>query len=474
MSRALRVAWLCALLCGCAVGPDYERPALVTPPTFRDAPERQESIADLPRWEVFGDETLQSLVRESLEKNRDLATAVADVERSRDAAAVQRGELFPDIGYSGTGSRGKKVILDTPDPAAVNARSVYAGVLNASWEIDLWGRIRRATESSKADMLANDAVRRGVVLSLVTDVARAYLELRELDLELEITRRNVESFQRMHDLFARQFAGGVVSKLDPLRAEAALAQAAATVPEIERRIVAKENQLCVLLGRPPGPIPRGAQLLEVTPPPEVPAGVPAQILERRPDLLEAEQADVAANADIGVAFADFFPRIGLTAIYGSATTDLNEFLEAGTGAWSRAVALTGPLFTFGRTWYTWQGAKAGGEAAAAAYQQAVLVALADVSNALTARDKITAQRASLERQVTALAEAVRLAEKRYLGGLSTYLEVLDAQQQLFPAELALAQAQRNERLVIVDLYRALGGGWSQAGDQPTIPQPIAP
>jgi multidrug efflux system outer membrane protein len=228
------------------------------------------------------------------------------------------------------------------------------------------------------------------------------------------------------------------------------------------------------LARAPGPIPRGAQLLDVSLPPEIPAGVPSLLLERRPDLIEAEQSVVAANADIGVTFAEFFPRIGLTALWGSSSSELDQFLESGTGAWSRAMALAGPIFTFGRTWYRWEGAKANHEASVAAYQQSVLAALADVSNVLAARTHVTAQRQSLERQVAALRESVTLAQKRYVGGLSSYLDVLDAQQQLLPAELALAQAQRDERLVIVDLYRALGGGWSQAGEAPAIPQPLAP
>jgi multidrug efflux system outer membrane protein len=477
VSRLCCAAALALALAGasaCALGPDYARPELPTPPTFRDTPEQQASIADLPWWEVFKDETLQSLVRESLENNRDLAAAVSNMEQSRDVAAVQRGELFPQIGYVGVASRGKQTSISSFDTSTSNTSSVYAGALNAAWEVDLWGRIRRATEASKAEMLASDAVRRGVVLSLVTGVAQAYLELRELDLELEISNRNVAAFQGTFDLFGRQFRGGVASKLDSLRAEAALAQAQSTVPLVEARIRAKENQLAVLLGRVPGPIPRGESLLAQALPPEIPAGVPSLLLERRPDLIQAEQNLVSANAQIGVAFAGFFPRIGLTALWGSATTELDDFLKSGTAAWSRAATVAGPLVTFGRTWYTWESAKAADASGVAQYQQAVLAALADVSNALTAREKVTLQRVSLERQVAALEESVRLAQKRYVGGLSTYLEVLDAQQQLFPAEVALAQSQRDERLAIVDLYRALGGGWSQAGEEPSIPLPFAP
>jgi len=467
------VAW--AVVCGCAVGPNYHRPEVAQPQTFRDAAAEQASIADLPWWEVFKDETLQALIRESLDKNLDLQAAIHTVERSRDVAAVQQGNLLPDVGYLGLASRGKGTSLgnvntDTPELT----RNTALGMVNASWELDLWGRIRRATEESRAQMLASDAARRGVVLSLVTGVAQAYLELRELDLELEITHRNVDAFQGTYDLFTRQFRGGVASKLDSLRAQAALEQATSIIPQVQQRIREKENQLAVLLGREPGPIARGSQLLDVSVPPEIPAGVPSLLLERRPDLIEAEQNVVATNADIGVSIAEFFPRFGLTALYGSQSSEFSQFLHSGTDVWSIAAAASGPLFTFGRTWYRWEGAEEAHHASVAQYQQSVLTALADVSNVLSARGNVTAQRESLEREVAALRESFDLAQKRYLGGLSTYVEVLDAQQALLPAELALAQAQRDERLVIVDLYRALGGGWSQNGEAPTIPSPLRP
>jgi multidrug efflux system outer membrane protein len=469
--RAAALALVASL--GCAVGPNYERPELPAPPAFRSTPEEQASIADLPWWEVFHDEVLQALIRESLEGNRDLATAVANVELARGLAAVQRGELFPQAGYEGDAARGERTFLGSPlvEPGV---GSSFLAALNFAWEIDVWGRIRRATEAARARMLASDAVRRGVVLSLVTAVAQAYLELRELDLELEISNRTVESFQETFELFTRQYEGGVTSKLDPLRGEAALAQAASTVPDIEARIVAKENEISVLLGRQAGAIPRGAALVDQSLPPEVPAGVPSMLLERRPDLIEAEQTLVAANAEIGVAFAEFFPRIGLTALYGSVSTDLSQLLESGTVAWSIAGLAAGPIWTWGQTWYLWEAAKAADRAALYQYQQSILVALADVSDALTAREKIAVQRSELERQVTALRESVRIAQIRYVGGLSTYLEVLDAQQQLFPAEVALAQAQLDERLAVVALYRALGGGWSTEGEPPAIPLPLRP
>jgi multidrug efflux system outer membrane protein len=472
--RAVCAALLAAAL-GCAVGPNYRRPELPTTPSFRATPEEQASIADLPWWEVFKDDVLQGLIRESLANNRDLLTAIANVEQARDTAAVQRGELFPRGGYEADAARGKRSFLGNVATGPASVGSSYLAVLNVAWEIDVWGRIRRATEAARARMLASDAVRRGVVLSLVTGVAQAYLELRELDLALEISNRNVTSFQETYELFTRQYQGGVASLLDPLRGEAALAQVAATVPVTEERIVAKENELAVLVGRPPGPIPRGAALTDQTLPPEVPAGIPSQLLERRPDLIEAEENLVAANAEIGVTFANFFPRIGLTTAFrGGVSSDLSQILKSGAETWAIAGQAAGPIFTFGETWYTWEAAKAADQASVYQYQQSVLTALADVSDALTARQKISLQRDELAKQVKALSESVHIAKVRYVGGLSTYVEVLDAEQQLFPAEIALAEAERDQLLAVVQLYKALGGGWNQDGVPPSIPTPLRP
>ncbi|RIL08094.1 MAG: RND transporter [Proteobacteria bacterium] len=467
-------AWLAlALGAGCAIGPSYRRPELPTPPAFRDASADAASIADLPWFEVFRDDVLDALVREALGANRDLLLAAARVEQARDLAAVARSELFPRVGGEFDAARGKGTTLGAINGSQRTADSFLAA-LNFVWEIDLWGRIRRSTESARAQMLATEAGRRGVVLSLVTAVARAYFELRELDRELEIAHDSVRSFEETYELFERQFLGGVTSRLDSLRAEAALAQAAAEVPAIEQAIVAKENELSLLLGRPAGPIARGVALEAQSTPPEIPAGVPAQLLERRPDLVEAEQTLVAANAQIGAALAEFFPRIGLTGLWGSVSPELSTLLESGTGIWSLAGQAAGPLLTFGQTWYAWESTQAGADAARFAYEGAVLNALGEVSDALTARDKLAVVRVQQERAVAALRESVRISKVRYVGGLSDYLEVLDALQQLYPAEFALAQTQRDELLAVVALYRALGGGWNQYPAPPAIPLPLAP
>jgi multidrug efflux system outer membrane protein len=386
---------------------------------------------------------------------------------------VQRSELFPELGYEADAARGRNTQLGNPVAGLGRTRN-YLAALDVVWEIDVWGRIRRASEASRAEMLATEAVRRGVVLSLVTGVAQSYLELRELDLELEIARSNEGVFRETRDLFQRQFTGGVASKLDALRGEAALAQVAATVPALEQQIVAKENEISVLVGRAPGPIPRGSALVDQPEPPAVAAGIPSQLLERRPDLIEAEETLRAANARVGEALAEFFPRIGLTSVLGSASDDLGALLASGTGYWALVGQAAGPIFTFGRNWYGWRASQRDTDAARAAYERAVLVALQETSDALVARAKLAEVREQQELAVMALEGALRIARTRYLGGLATYLEVLDAQQQLFPAQLDLARTRLDEWVALVALYRALGGGWAQGPEPPTVPQPIAP
>jgi len=474
VSLGRSLALLTALaLAACAVGPDYHRPELPVTETFRDTAAEQASIADTPWFDVFNDPVLRQLVEESLANNRDLHAAIANVEQARDQAAIARGPLFPQIGYNAAAGRGKQAVVASA-VTGLPTGNTFLALANASWEIDVWGRIRRSAEASYADLLASDAVRRGVVLSLVSSVAQAYFELLELDLELQIDHDNVVAFQETYELFSRRYRGGVASKLDSLRAQAALAQVAADVPRVEQAIVAKENQLSVLVGRPAQGMPRGAVLLAQAVPPETPAGVPAQLLERRPDLIESEQRLVTANAAIGETFANYFPRVGLTALGGTLSTDASRLLEGRASIWSYAAQAAGPLFTAGQTTYQWRAAQAATEAARASYEGSVLNALAEVSNALTARTKLATQRGELEKAVNALEESLKTARTRYTGGLASYLEVLDAQQQLYPAQLALAQVRLQELVAVVDLYRVLGGGWSQNGETPTVPSNLRP
>jgi multidrug efflux system outer membrane protein len=322
-----------------------------------------------------------------------------------------------------------------------------------------------------AQLLASEEFRRGVVLSLVSDVAQAYFELQELYLELEIARGTTESFQKTLDLFTKRFQLGVASKLEIARAEASLASTAATIPTLERAIVAKENQICVLLGRNPGPIARGASLTDQMVPPQTPPGLPSQLLERRPDIRQAEQTLIAANAQIGVVEANFLPRIGLSGLYGGVGTEIENVVKSKGNIWTVTGQITGPLFQGGRIYEIYRGAWAQWEEVKLQYEQAVITALQEVSNALIGQQKLAAARTEQERAVAAFQESVRLSTLRYTGGLAVYFEVIDAQQQLFPAEIALAQILRDQLLAVVQLYRALGGGWSGYAEPIAIPPP---
>ena len=472
--RALLVAAIGLFLCACAIGPDFRRPEVAEPPAFRgDAAPAPASIADLPWWELFGDATLKGLIEEALTQNHDLRIAASRVEQARYAVGITRADALPQVGYQASAERGK---FSLPDGSVSRTGNLFFGALQTAWEVDLWGRIRRATEASLGNLYLAEDARRGVVLSLVTEVAQAYFELRELDLELEIALRTRDSFQQTFDLFQRQLVGGVGTRLATARAEAALANTLATIPDLERQIVAKENQLSILLGRPPGDIPRGSALTEQGFAPEIPAGLPADLLRRRPDVLQAEDAILAANAQVGVAIADFFPRIGLTALYGNQSSDLDDIVHSGSNVWSIAAALSGPLFQSGRIYYGYKFDKAAWEESLAVYQQTVLNALAEVSSTLVARQKLLASSAELERQVIALQDAVSLSNSRFTGGLANYYEVLESQQELFPAENALARNRLDELLSVIALYRALGGGWEgeEAAHPEKYPRPRDP
>lgn len=461
-----------ALIAGCAIGPDYQRPETPgTPAYYPSTAATPESIADLPWWSVFRDPVLVTLIEDAIRENNDLKVAAARVEQARAVAGVTRSPLFPQIGYDAQAARARSSPLTTPIVGASQTQNFFLGALNATWELDIWGRIRRETESAVEQLLATEAFHRAVLLSVVTDVATAYLGLRELDLELEITRRNIVSFRETLDLFQRRFERGAASKLEVTRAEAALYDATAREPQIERDIVAAENVLAILLGRPPGPIPRGESLVDQTYPPEVPAGLPSQLLERRPDILLAEHQVAAANALIGAALADFFPRLGLTALYGKQSTALGDIASAGAGFWSVGATLSGPLFRGGQVYYTYQLRKEQLAEQIGSYESAVLNGFRDVSDALTSGEKLTLAQAEEAKVVHALTESVRLARVRYEGGLSSYFEVLDAQQQLFPAELRLAQIEVGRQRAIVSLYRALGGGWNLADAEWTTATP---
>ena len=458
-----------SLAAGCAIGPIYKRPAVTVPAQTRGQVGTAEaaSLADQPWWEVFGDDALKALIDEALRNNYDVRAAAWRVEEFRARAGIARSELFPQVGYQAGWSRSRQSEFVQPGSTPVNLHDVNLGL---SWEIDLWGRIRRLSEAALAQYFSTREAQRGVLLSVVSEVAQAYFDLRELDAQLEIARRTTAAFGGTYQLFNRRLTGGVASQLEVSRAEAALGAAAASIPNLERQIVAQENLLCFLVGRNPGPIPRGESLTEQALPPDVPAGLPSALLERRPDLRQAEQQLVSANANVGAAMASFFPTISLTGSLGGVSPEVSDLFHAGK-TWSVAAGLTGPLFEGLRLKNQYDVNVAQWEQAKIQYESAVTNAFGEVSTALVAHQKLAEVEKQQARSVAAYQEAVRISSIRYVAGLSSYVEVLDSQQQLFPAENALAQARFSRLSNFVQLYKALGGGWNTGNPSWVRPSP---
>lgn len=462
LSLFLALSSVLLLFFGCAVGPNYQRPKVNIPTEYRDAQgaSHQASIADLPWWEVFKDDRLKSLVQTALANNYDLQIAVTRVEQSRQIAAQARAQYFPFVNYSISASDGKNEFVGTVSPHGGQERGAFAGVATVAWEADVWGRLRRENEAARAQYLATEEARRGVMLSLVSDVAQAYFELLDLELQLQIARDTTDSFTQTLKLFTQRLEGGVASKLDTSRAAAALATAAASIPELERQIALKENQISVLLGNNPDSIPHTAKLLEQIVPPDIPVGLPSALLERRPDILTAEQQLRFANAQVGIATANFFPRIGLTSLFGRASSPLSSLSSGQATAWSIAGNVAGPIYQGGALRAQKRQNVAFWEQTKLQYEQTAQVAFQDVSNALVSRQKFEAIRDEQARAVQAYQESVKVSFQRYVAGKASYFEVLDSQLQLYPAENALAFTELNRRTVIVQLYKALGGGWN--------------
>ena len=447
-------------LAGCAIGPNYKRPTVDVPGDFRFATSQSaNSFADLPWWEVFKDPTLLDLIRTAVTNNYDLRRAVARVEQARNIAVVARAPLLPQIGYGGGVGRGRNALFNSPAPSMGATESSAQANLNAFWEVDLWGRIRRMSEAARAEYLATDEARRGVTIALVSEVAIAYFQLLQFDEELAIQRAATNAFTGSYQLFSDRLNNGAASKLETDRAAAALANAASIVPRLELSIASTENQLSVLLGRNPGPIARNSITNQPLVAPDIPAGLPSELLRRRPDVLASEQLLIAANANIGASLANFFPQIGLTTFIGKVSPELSAFTAGSANMWNAGATLAGPLFQGGQLRAQYRGSKAKFDEAKAAYEQNVLAALQEVSDALIARQKLGEARVYNEQAATALASSVDLVTQRYVGGRSSYYEVLQAQQELYPTQRAQVQAQVGELIAVIQLYKALGGGW---------------
>jgi multidrug efflux system outer membrane protein len=463
---------------GCAtVGPDYQRPDMSPPSTFRDASSQQtpESLADIPWWQVFQDEALQALIRDAIAHNHDLRIAIARVQEARALARVARSFLYPDIGlsalYSGNqASRNSQPpLVGEDEDRTFNNTSITAAM---AWELDLFGRIRRQSEAAFAEYLASEEGRRAVLITLVGDVASSYFLLRELDLQREVALRTLTLNDQTVVYYKTRLDGGVSNRLELDSAVANRSLTAASVPEIEREIAVLENAISVLAGRPPGAVGRGRTLEEQSLPPSIPVGVPATLLERRPDVVEAEQLLVSANADVGAAKALFYPTINLTGSVGTVSGDLSDLLKGDSVIWSLGAGLFQPLFNAGRIRSNYEAARARFEQAVAEYQQTAINAYREVADALIAIQKLAVVRVEQQAGVAALRDASQLSRERYDIGLSSYLEILIADQQLFQLELELARTRGDEMRALTQLYRALGGGWQP--ESPTAPPPTPP
>jgi multidrug efflux system outer membrane protein len=473
------VALLVSLAGGCTLGPDYERPPVTTPEQWRETTAVQTSIANVAWWELFQDEQLRGLVDTALAENRDLRIAVERIEEARALYGFTRSDLYPQV--NATAQAGALRFSDaglTHTPETLrdqdNTKAIYALGASLYWELDFFGRIRRATEAQKAEMLATQEAHRAVALTLVSEVARAYIELRDLDRRLEIARRTLDSRQEYVGLARDRFEGGVTSEVDWRQAEAEFFRVQAFVYEMEKLVVQKENEISVLVGHNPGAVPRGRTLDQQPIPPEVPAGLPAEILERRPDVREAEERLHAATARIGEAQAARYPQISLTGSFGVASTELDELLDSNSQNWNLFANLLQPIFNFGKNKRRVEIRESQTRQAVYEYESSLLRALREVEDSLIGLEKTGQQRGAQRDRVGAERRVLDLAETRYRGGVAAYLEVLDAQRSLFNAEIDETMTISEHVISLIQLYKALGGGWPVAPEGGETAAGVAP
>jgi multidrug efflux system outer membrane protein len=455
------LAFMLALLgAGCTLGPDYVRPGLDVPSAWRVEAGESKALADTAWWAQFNDPVLDGLIDTALKENKDLLIAAKRVEEFEARYGIVRADLFPQVGAGASYTR-EQVTREgenKPGPGVATLTETYSTSLNAAWEIDLWGRIRRSTEAARAQLLATEEARRGVVLSLVSGVASAYVNLRGLDRQLEIARGTAKSREESFRIFQERYDGGIISLLELTQNKSQYEEALSRIPPIEKAIALQENGLSVLLGHNPGAIPRGLAIDALTPP-AVAAGMPSDLLERRPDVLEAEQALVAANAQIGVAKAAYFPAISLTGLFGFASDDLTDLFRSSAQVWNYSAPLTMPIFTAGKLAGNVKAAEAVQQQALIGYMQAVENAFREVNDALADQRQTDLQLEALGRQVESLRQYDEIARLRYDEGYTDFLTVLDAERSLFNAELSHTQTRVQSHQARIGLYKAVGGGW---------------
>jgi outer membrane protein, multidrug efflux system len=454
--------WAASLACGCTVDPNYKRPPVIGPQAYRGLPPdparhgESTSFADQKWWEIFEDETLQALIGTALQQNYDIRITAARILQARAVLGIAKADQLPTVS-AGAATANERLSRTRSSPAVnTNVDQVSA---SAEWQLDFWGKFRRATEAARADLLAREWARQEVIRTVVSDVASAYFQLRAFDLELEISRQTLASRRdslRLTQLLADR---GATSLLDVRQAEQLVFGAAATIPDLEDRIEQQENFISVLLGHSPQAVPRGRRLTEQPHLPEVPAGLPSALLERRPDIRQTEQEVVATNATIGAAKADYFPQISLTGTGGFQSAALTALFSGPAGLWAVGASAAQPVFQGGRLRNRVRFAEAQQQEAALAYERIIQQAFREVSDALVAYRKSQEFRVQQEQLTRSAEDATRLSNMRYTGGVTSYLEVLDSDSRKFAAQLTLAQAQLDELQSMVRIYRALGGGW---------------
>jgi multidrug efflux system outer membrane protein len=450
------------------VGPNYQRPAVDTPQNWRFEEKHAKDLANTAWWEQFNDPVLNDLILISLRENKDVMIAAARVEEFAGQYGTTRAALFPQVFAGANYGRQRTSELAGVSPLdgtgispTFNSSELF---VNAAWEIDLWGKLRRATEAARANLLSTEEARRTVILTLVSSVANSYINLRDLDKQLELTKETAQSYKESYDIFKLRFEYGIVSEVEVNQAKSQYEQALSNIPLFEKTIAQQENALSVLLGRNPGPIPRGKTIDELALP-AVPAGLPSELLVNRPDIRQAEQNLIAANANIGVAKALYYPSISLTGLLGLASNDLDDLFKGPAKTWSWAVPVTAPIFTAGDIAGQVQSAEAVQQQALFTYEQAIQTAFREVDDALVDQNRTREQLESLAQQVDTLRNYARLAWLRYENGYTSYLEVLDAQSRLYNAELTHTQAQGSLFQALVNVYKAMGGGWVVEADR---------
>lgn len=451
---------LTLLVSGCAIGPRYREPKMELPQSYRSYKtlEQGESMVNLPWWKVFDDKQLQEVIRETLVNNYDLRAAAARVDEARAMVGVTRAQIMPqtDLTSGVSRDRNSQVLY----PGLDRLTSTMTGGFSTAWELDVWGKIRQSIRAAQAQYLATEDARRGVMVTLVADAAQTYFTLLELDLELDIARKTLKTRGDNLDLFQKRQKGGVASGLEVARAEADYEQTAANIPDIERQIEIQENKLSALLGRNPGAVSRISDIDKETLALGLPGtGLPSEVLKRRPDIMEAEQLLRAANAQVGVSVGEFMPKVNLNNFVGGGGERPSEIFNGKGYTWSIGGDVDMPVFKGGKNVYGYKAAQAKWQQSVASYKQVVIGAFQEVANALADIEKYKVVRAAQEKQVAALAESVKLSLARYEGGLSSYTEVLDADQQYYSAQNTLARTQGSQLVSYVQLYRALGGGW---------------